>query len=125
MRLHILGLAALLLTISYSSYAYLAHHWHQPGSMTPVAVTVGGLTSRFNMSGTTCIATDPGGNDFDLSTAPNPSTVQYNVCTKMALKINPAATCSLDATTNLYVCTGEVTPTNCTIHSSGNLVTCN
>lgn len=115
----------LALTLSTGSQAYLAWHWHEPGTQTPVQVDsgyYGGDVSRFTLSGAACIITDPWGNAFNSTTSPNTATSGQAIC-RMAKKYLVSGGCSVGAN-NLYVCTGEVNPASCTI-VDGYQVTCN
>ena len=116
-------LTFLVISLSRPAKAHLAHHWHLAGSMTPVSVLVGGATSLWALSVPGCTVTDADASVFEVSTAPNNATIAAAAC-YLALKINPSAACSINVTTNTYVCTGEVNPASCTIHASGNKVTC-
>lgn len=121
-----LFLTGLLMLTGFEAHAYLAHHWHAPGVMghqTPVNAALTGIpATNIYLSGTSCIIRDPALNAYDTSTAPNPASAGQSVC-RMANQFVVGAGCSINVTTNMYVCSGEVNPASCSI--TGNQTRCN
>ena len=114
-----------LTTFMTAPQAHLAHHWHYMGNMTRTFVTNGGSTSLFIYAGSPnyCEATDEDGDMYALASGINSNQMAIGVC-RMALKFNIGSGCSVNPTTNMYVCSLEVNPANCTISADGNKVTC-
>lgn len=80
------------------------------------SLAAGGNPVRFNQTGTTCQITD-----FNNTVDSFPNL--HSVCRLAAKYIS--STCSINGTTNTYVCSGEVNPaSSCTITDSKQ-VTCN
>lgn len=120
-----IAISFVLSLITLSSHAGLAHHWKTKITNLPVTVQVGGLLSLFALDGSfQCVVTDPDTlGSFTISTGTGNTISSGQTVCRMAMRFNLSAGCSVNVTTNTYVCTGEVNPTNCTI-TQGKQVTC-